>query len=296
VGDVTSVGRTGFLDRYPADLGEWADDERLTRRGFVHGWRSRVAPGNGETFFDALVRSHLRPESVVADIGCGHGGYARTLAAHCQWVTGIDGDPAVIELARELATERGVANVDFRALRLDAGGGVQDAGVGGTAGNGDPAGGVADASVDVFVCRRGPVLAKWLGLALRAARPGAVAVGMHPTGAAGAVPPWNAELPPSLRIDRTCGYDEVRGWVTSGIDLAPGRITLDGCWWLDVAEYFDEPAELYARLAGRRMDVPPSSGVPPWPDVKGALTRLFEVRGGTLELRHCRLVWKASFR
>lgn len=275
----------GFLDRYPADLAEWQDDERLVSRGFVHGWRSQVAPGNGEAFFDALVRSLVSPGFVVADIGCGHGGYAQRLAPLCRHVIGVDGDPGVIDLARQLATERGVANIDFRVLRLDdgadAGSGVSDGGAGV---------GVPDASVDVFVCRRGPILAKWLDPSLRAARPGAVAVGMHPTGPAGAVPPWNADLPEPLRIERVFGYDEVRGWVTSGIDQAPGRIHLDGCWWLDVAETFDEPAELYAKLAGRR------GGVPSWPAVKEDLTRLFTAYGGTLELRHCRLVWQASFR
>jgi SAM-dependent methyltransferase len=278
---LSRVAARGFLVGCPPDLGEWQDDERLARHGFVHGWRSRVAPGNGEAFFDALVRSFVRPESVVADIGCGHGGYSLTLAALCQQVIGIDGDARAIHLARDLATERGVANVDFHTFRLDDGA---------AAGTRDPAAGVGvpDATVDVFVCRRGPVLARWFALGLRAARPGAVAIGIHPTGAAGAVPPWNDDLPVSLRIDGTFGYDEVRRWVTSGIDRAPDRITLDGCWWLDVAEHFDDPAELYAKLAGRREDVQS------WPDVKDALTRLFEAHGGTVELRHCRLVWQAS--
>ncbi|MEQ7006981.1 methyltransferase domain-containing protein [Actinopolymorpha sp. B17G11] len=313
----------GFLDRYPADLAEWQDDERLVSRGFVHGWRSQVAPGNGEAFFDALVRSLVSPSFVVADIGCGHGGYAQTLAPLCRHVIGVDGDPGVIDLARQLATERGVANIDFRVLRLDEGAGENGAGENGAGENGagengagengagengagengageNGAGsglsdggagvGVPDASVDVFVCRRGPILTKWLDPSLRAARPGAVAVGMHPTGPAGAVPPWNADLPEPLRIERVFGYDEVRGWVTSGIDQAAGRIHLDGCWWFDVAETFDEPAELYAKLAGRR------GGVPSWPAVKEDLTRLFTAYGGTLELRHCRLVWQASFR
>lgn len=289
----------GFLDTYPADLVEWQNDERLVRRGFVHAWRSQVAPGSGEAFFDALVRSLVRPGAVVADIGCGHGGYAQTLAPLCRQVIGIDGDPDVIDLARELAVERGMPDLAFHVLRLGgaAGSGGNaaasgeidvDSGVREADGGADH--GLPESSVDVFVCRRGPVLAKWLDLAIRSARPGAVAVGMHPTGAAGAVPPWNADLPQRLRIEGVFGYDEVRAWVTAGIEKAPERVRLEGCWWFDVTETFDEPTELYARLSGRRHDVPP------WPAVKDDVTRLFTAHGGTLELRHCRLVWQASFR
>jgi hypothetical protein len=49
--------------------------------------------------------------------------------------------------------------------------------------------------------RGGPVVGKWMPLAQRVAKPGAYAIGMHPTGAAGAVPDWNAELPEQLRIE-----------------------------------------------------------------------------------------------
>ena len=268
-----SVPGQPFLASYPADLSEWEVDDRLSARGFVHGWRSHVGAGNGEAFFDALVHGHLRRDAVVLDVGCGHGSYACELAAHCRRVIGLDGDPKVVDLARELAGERGVRNVEFRQVRLAAG--PDETGIPGR-------------SVDVFACRRGPVLAKWLGLALRVARPGAVAVGVHPTGGAGAVPSWNSDLPEPLRIDQVCGYDEVRGWLTDGLDQAPPGVRLDGCWWLDVPETFDDPEQLHAKLAG-------SGDAVPYADVKEVLTRLFAAHGGSLVLRHCRLVWQIAF-
>jgi SAM-dependent methyltransferase len=265
-----------FLAGCPADLAEWQHDPRLVGQGFAHAWRSRVAPGNGEVFFDALLRSHLRPDATVLDVGCGHGAYATNLARSCRQVIGVDADQRVLDLASDLAVERGVGNVDFRQLTL---GGHDDLDL--------PAG-----SVDVFCCRRGPVLAKWLALALRLSRPGAVAVGMHPTGAAGAVPSWNADLPDPLRIRPVFGYDEVRSWVTQALAGAPDRVRLDGCWWLDVAEVFDEPAELYARLTRQGSD--PSDPPMSYADAEPALTRLVRAQGGSVELRHCRLVWQVA--
>ncbi|WP_020573993.1 class I SAM-dependent methyltransferase [Actinopolymorpha alba] len=265
----------GFLDSYPADLAEWERDARLVKRGFVHPWRSHVGAGNGESFFDALVRDHLWPDSVVFDVGCGHGAYTCALAGGCARAIGVDRDPEVLELARELATERGVGNVEFRPLTFGSGaeGALAE---------------VPERSVDVFVCRRGPVLGRWLDLARRLARPGAVAIGIHPTGPAGAVPPWNSQLPASLRLGRVFGYDEVRSWVTGALPDGDQRVRLEGCWWLDVPERFDDPAQLYARLAGA------ANAETSYADVKDDLTKLFDGYDGTLELRHTRLVWKVA--
>jgi SAM-dependent methyltransferase len=111
---------SGFLDTYPSDLDERQGDERLIQRGFVHGWRSRVAPGNGEAFFDALVRTNLRPGSVVLDVGCGHGSYLRSLVPPAARGIGVDADPEVVAFARELAAECGARNVEFHACDLRA--------------------------------------------------------------------------------------------------------------------------------------------------------------------------------
>ena len=262
----------GFLDTYPVDLAEWEHDDRLEARGFTHPWRSQVAPGNGEAFFDALVHAHLRPESSVLDVGCGHGAYACRLAGRCRRVIGVDRDLDVLALAGELAAERGVSNVDFALLTAEPDAEID----------------LPDQSVDLFVCRRGPVLARWLAWAERLGRPGAVALGVHPTGPAGAIPPWNAELPEPLRLGRVFDYAEVRSWVTEALAGPDPRGRLDGCWWLDVPEYFDDPEQLYRRLAdSRRAEIP-------YPAVKGELSALVERYGGRLELRHCRLVWKVT--
>ena len=155
-----------------------------------------------------------------------------------------------------------------------------------------------DGSVDVFVCRRGPVLERWLPWALRLARPGAVALGIHPTGAAGAVPPWNSRLPEPLRIGQVFDHATVRTWVTRALDRPEGAAAsraeaeLTGCWWLDVAERFDDAEQLHRRLANGSGGSN-GSGVP-YADVKHSLTALLADHGGSVELRHCRLVWQVA--
>lgn len=57
----------------------------------------------------------------VLDLGCGEGGYSRLLAAAGAEVTGVDGSPTMIGLARERTREQGL-EVTYRmgdAARLD---------------------------------------------------------------------------------------------------------------------------------------------------------------------------------
>ncbi|MEX1009260.1 MAG: class I SAM-dependent methyltransferase [Acidimicrobiia bacterium] len=250
---------------------DWLADERIVDRGFAHAWRSRVGDANGEVFFEQLVLDHLDSDRVVLDVGCGHGGFAISLAERCETIVGVDRDGAAIGLARELAAERGVENATFVVAALDGSAALPG----------------EDASVDVFVDRRGPTLDKWLGEACRLAAPKAVIVGMHPTGTAGAVPEWNRELPDQLRLT-AFSYEQVRSWVEQPIAESPA--VLDSCWWFDVPEWFDDPRELHARLAGRRHPTLPFYAV------SATLEQIFARHSGSLglEIRHCRLVWRVS--
>jgi SAM-dependent methyltransferase len=263
-----------FLEGYPGDLTGWVRDERIAKQGFSHPWQSRVAAANGEIFFDELVRGHLSADMTVADVGCGHGDYTMRLAASAAHVIGVDQDPAAISLARTLASERQISNVDFIESPLNA-----------NASSSAPHAVSGRSSVDLFVSRRGPTLSKWLHWALSVSRPGVFAIGIHPTGRAGAVPSWNDELPDHLRIRKNeiFTYEQVLQWVTSALAETPAR--LHSSWWLDVPEVVDSADELHARLTGDRAAQEP--------DLL-RLQSLIDHQGGSVELRHCRLVWKVS--
>src|SRR5262249_22144432 len=162
-----------------------------------------VADGNGEDVFINLLDQHLSPDSDVLDLGCGHGELTLTLAARCRSIVGIEREPGYLELAKELAAEQNVVNVRFYQVNL-AGVADEDRVFAGLP--------LADDSIDVFVNRRGPILQRYLDEALRIARPGAVIVGLHPTGNAPA-PAWADQLPePYQNVFMALSFDEVAGW------------------------------------------------------------------------------------
>ena len=95
------------------DMDSWMRDPRIAARGFAHCWQSSVASGNGEDAFIELVDQYLRPDWDVLDLGCGHGELTMILAGRCRTIVGVEREPGYVELAKELAAEQKVANVQF---------------------------------------------------------------------------------------------------------------------------------------------------------------------------------------
>jgi SAM-dependent methyltransferase len=261
------------------DMDSWLRDPRIAARGFAHRWQSSVAAGNGEDAFIELVDQYLRPDCDVLDLGCGHGELTLILAARCRTIVGIERQAGYLELAKELAAEQNVTNVQFYQVNLA---GVEDedrtfAGI--------P---LADGSIDLFINRRGPLLQRYLEEAIRVARRGAVIVGLHPTGNA-PVPPWGDQLPEPYRTVLTpLSFDEVTGWVIA--PLRKAGISDYSLWWIDVPEFLRTPYELYVRLGGSQtsealeyQDIEPK--------LAGIFTQCSTSRG--IILRHQRLLWQA---
>lgn len=262
------------------DLDSWLHDPRIATRGFAHRWQSTVAPGNGEDAFLALVEQHLRPDADLLDLGCGHGELTLSLAPRCRTIVGIERDAGYLALAHELLAEHNHPNVQFFQVDL--------------AGRDDKAHGfagipLADKSIDLFINRRGPLLKRYLGEAMRVARPGAVIVGLHPTGNMPA-PPWGSELSdPYAKLFVSLPFDEVADWVVK--PLAAAVITDYRLWWLDVPEFLRTPHELYTRLGGTSSTDPSAyQGVAP------QLTAIIERYGGPqgVVVRQQRLLWQAN--
>jgi SAM-dependent methyltransferase len=264
--------------RRALDMDRWKTDARIARRGFNHAYDSVVEDGNGEDFFLSLVDEALGDDLDLLDVGCGHGDLTIELAGRCRSAVGVDRSPGFVELARELAAERGASNARFEVAELA---GVDE---------GDrPAGGplpLAGGSVDLVVDRRGPALARFLDdLWRRVARPGCVVLGMHPAG--GPPPPrWADELPTFRHRFDAIDAAVVGSWVVEPVR----RLGLeDGLrlWWLDVPEHLPGPRALYDRL---RFD-----GAPSFDDVSDELGGVFDrqaVGERGVSLRHQRLVFR----
>jgi SAM-dependent methyltransferase len=258
------------------DMDGWLRDPRIARRGFAHRWQSSVAPGNGEDAFIGLIEQFLHPDCDVLDLGCGHGELTLTIAARCRTMTGIEREPGYLELARELAAERGITNVRFFQVNM------------GAAEDGGPGIPLAGDSIDLFINRRGPILQRYLAEAIRVARKGAVMVGLHPTGNTPA-PAWCDELPePYRNVFMTVPFEEVTGWVKDPLRAA--GISDYSLWWMDVPEFLRSPYELYVRLGGTEI-----AGAPEYQNVEPQLEKIIKQHGTAqgIILRHQRVLWQA---
>lgn len=262
------------------DMDNWLQDPRIAERGFVHRWQSAVATGNGEDAFIDLVNHYLHPDCDVLDLGCGHGELTLLLANHCRSIVGIERNPDYLELAKELAAEQKITNAQFFQVNLA---GVNDedrvfAGI--------P---LPDASIDLFINRRGPLLQRYLDEALRVARRRAVMLGLSPIGNTTA-PLWAEQLPePYQQGFAALSFDEVSAWVTE--PLRKVGITDYSLWWIDVPEFLRTPYELYIRL-----NVALTSDLPEYQAIEPQLAKIIEQYGTPqgVVLRHQRLLWRVN--
>jgi SAM-dependent methyltransferase len=240
--------------------------------GFTAPWRATVDTRNGEDAYTALVAEHLGPEVVVVEAGCGHGAEALRLAPHVREIVAFDAVPEFVDLAVAAARRTGVGNVRFLVAdcspKRNAGAALL------------PAGGH---SADLVISRRGP--SSWIADARRVLRPGGALV--HLAYMVTPEPPWNAALPEPLRVRA-----EPESMPATALDrLAAAGIPVHSAWSFDVPEVFDDPGELYARLAWDRK----SPATPPYDACRDALEALFaspEAAAG-LALRQRRFLVKA---
>jgi ArsR family transcriptional regulator len=72
----------------------------------------------GERFTTEAVLSLLPRDMIVADLGCGSGQVAATLASHVKQVIGVDNSPAMLKAARKRTA--GLKNVDLRRGSVDS--------------------------------------------------------------------------------------------------------------------------------------------------------------------------------
>lgn len=262
----------------------WYDRLSTLQPGYYYPWTSAIASGNGEDAYLDLVRQHLSPEVDVLDVGCGHGEVTLDLAPACRSIRGYDRVERYIELARQSARERGVANARFVCAdsRSDANGGRVRV----------PA---LNASVDLAVSRRGPT--HWIEDARRFCRPGAVLLQLNPL-AWRQEPAWNRDLPELLRL-----VPPSAPWLPSSDDpdegmraaierrLALADLQLHSGWTYDVPEWLAGPRDLHRFLT---FGCDPEQ-VPSWRDAEPDLTAVFArhavARG--LPCRHRRFLWKA---
>jgi SAM-dependent methyltransferase len=242
--------------------------------GYFYPWRSALGERNGEDAYTRLVETHLSPDKVVLDAGCGHGDDMLAFAPKARRFIGYDAVESFIAIARRRAAEHGLANVEL------------------VLGNSSPQhnGGVAripasEHSLDLIISRRGPT--NWIADARRVCRPGARLIQLNPL--PGPLPSWNAELPPALRLAENPANPD-RPDLAAEIEaaLARANLRLEHGQVFDAAEVFSEPEELYRALTFMRFE----PDTPSWDAARPHLERLF-ARHGRIATRQRRFLWTA---
>lgn len=240
--------------------------------GFNHDYDGYVEDGDGEDLFLDLIDQVLTPDADLLDVGCGHGDLTLELAARARSAAGVDRTQVLIDLARELATERGADNVRFEHAEL-------------VAPHEDHPGGplpLPDSSVDLVIDSRGPSIERFVDDLRRIGRPGTTVIGVHPAGGPPA-PAWADELPTFRHRFDPIDPRVIESWVvnpalTRGLDAF--RL-----WWVDVPEHLPNAQALYDKL---KFDhAPPFDTVAD--ELGGVFNRHANDRG--IALRHQRLVF-----
>lgn len=79
-------------------------------------------PAHADADILDLIRlaARLAPASRVLDVACGPGLVSLALALHASHVTGLDVTPAMLDTARDLQRQRGLANLSWDLGRADA--------------------------------------------------------------------------------------------------------------------------------------------------------------------------------
>jgi SAM-dependent methyltransferase len=259
------------LLRHTAD---WYDRLATLQEGYHYPWHSRLNSWNGEDEYLMMVRQHLRPDLDVLEAACGHGEVALHIAPLCRSVLAYDRTAAWIDLARQSAGERGLANVTFVCHDSST-----------AANEGRPRLPAQDASFDLLICSKGPF--HWIEDAPRVARPGATLLMLVPD--ATPLTPWHTLLPGPLRWQEA---DDPH-WARPAIErrLAVAGLVIHSWWSFDVPELFPDPEQLYVWLS---WGYTPTE-IPSLAEVYPILERIFVEYGSSegIELRHRRYIWKA---
>ncbi len=235
--------------------------------GHTYSWRSRLAAGNGEDAYTALVQAHLFEGAVVLEAGCGHGPDLVRFAPGCGRYIGYDAVADFIGAAKAEAERLGLTNVELIAANSSArfnGGTVRV-----------PA---EDGACDLIISRRGPT--NWLADARRICKPGAVLIQLNP--GAWKAPAWADRLPPGLRTGEALDIEaDVRA------SLAAAGIGLHSAWTFDVPEIIEDAQALYDFLTWLCDDAPAFEALRP------LLQSILDDAGGQVDVRQKRFLWKA---
>jgi SAM-dependent methyltransferase len=259
-----------------AHSNSWYDQLASIQSGYYYPWDSRVGDKNGEDAFINLVQEHLTPDSVVLEVGCGHGELAISLSSQCQQLLAYDRVQSYIDVANKTKEAKNISNIEFMcydAMDPDHVELILPA---------------DENSIDLIICRRGPL--HWIEDAKRICRDGAMIVALNPMEEP--IPAWSSILPHKLHYENS-GRHTGSGSIHQSVEnrLHQAGLTLHSGWSFDVPEVFPDRRELYKMITWGL----PTSEIPAFEDLDYKFDAIYEKYAELdgIVLRHCRFLWQA---
>lgn len=260
-----------------AHSNSWYDHLATVQEGYYYPWQSVVGDKNGEDAFVDLVLEHLTGNECILEVGCGHGELALKLAPHCESIVAYDRVAPYVDLANAAASAGNVKNASFL---------VHDATDTDLEHPGLP---VNDQSIDLIICRRGPL--HWIEDAARACKPGSWVIALNPMEEP--IPAWTNKLPQKLHYENS-GRHTGTGSIHQSVEnrLHQAGLMLHSGWSFDVPEVFEDPFELYRMVTWGL----PDDDTPEYEDIKYKIDGIYDTfaEASGIVLRHCRYLWQAQ--
>lgn len=260
-----------------AHSNSWYDHLASIQSGYFYPWESTVGKNNGEDAFISRVHEVLTPESVVLEVGCGHGELAIALSSRCKHILAYDRVQSYIDLADSHRQQQKISNVEFKCYdAMDPG-------------HSELALPVDQDSIDLIICRRGPL--HWIEDATRVCRDGAMIVALSPMEEP--IPAWSSKLPHKLHYENS-GRHTGSGSIHQSVEnrLHQAGLTLHSGWSFDVPEVFADRQQLYKMITWGL----PKSEIPSFEDLNYKFDAIYDTyaEADGIVLRHCRFLWQAQ--
>ncbi|MFP6805892.1 MAG: class I SAM-dependent methyltransferase [Pseudomonadales bacterium] len=262
-----------------AHSNSWYDHLSGIQSGYYYPWQSTIGKTNGEDVFMDHIQELMTPNTSVLEVGCGHGELALRMASRCGQIIAYDRVQAYIDLAQIEVNEQSISNLEFKchdAMEVR---------------NNDIVLPIEDDSIDLIICRRGPL--HWIEDAHRVCRNGATIVALSPMEEP--IPAWSSKLPHRLHYENS-GRHTGSGSIHQSVEnrLHQAGLMLQSGWSFDVPEIFDDPMELYKMVTWGL----PVEGIPSFADLAYKFDAIYEkfAEPDGIVLRHCRFLWQAIIR
>jgi SAM-dependent methyltransferase len=91
----------------------WYNQIALRNGGYINKSKYHKTGLSGEDVFEQTLTDLLKPDYIVLDAGCGHGGFTQKIASRVKYVYGFDYSFELIRIAESNKESSGIKNINY---------------------------------------------------------------------------------------------------------------------------------------------------------------------------------------